>query len=442
MLNKIFFLQEFLTKGIWSLRLSELPERKARVIKAIRIFLIGIRGVNEDQIQHRASALTLYSITSVVPVLAMGFGIAKGFGFDKKLEKLVYEKLEGYEDLADKLITFSHSMLQKTQGGLIAGVGLAVLFYTVMKVFSNIETSFNDIWQVKKHRSYVRKFSDYLSLMLISPLFFISANAINIYIYQMVLNAQKHANIVSLFSPFLFVLLKLLPFLLIILLFTSIYIIMPNTRVKFRAALVGGILAGTAFQLTQWAYIHFQVGVSNYNAIYGSFAALPLFIIWIQISWLIVLFGAKLCYATQHLEMYEFETETVQMSDYSRRIVGLLVAHRIIHNFKEGEPPLTAHQLSQDLKIPIRMIKMILSDLVKTSIVSEVLTNNPQENAFQPAQYIERYSIKYIIEKLDRLGEDYLINLNSETTHNFIQIHDKFFKNLETMPENVLIKDI
>ena len=165
MLNKIFFLQEFLTKGIWSLRLSELPERKARVIKAIRIFLIGIRGVNEDQIQHRASALTLYSITSVVPVLAMGFGIAKGFGFDKKLEKLVYEKLEGYEDLADKLITFSHSMLQKTQGGLIAGVGLAVLFYTVMKVFSNIETSFNDIWQVKKHRSYVRKFSDWKFLL-------------------------------------------------------------------------------------------------------------------------------------------------------------------------------------------------------------------------------------------------------------------------------------
>ena len=442
MLNKIIYIKDFLTKGIWSMSLSDFSPRKAMQIKALRVLVLSIRGIYEDKIQQRAAALTLYSLLSVVPVLALGFGIAKGFGFAKYLENVLRNKLSEYKDIVENLITFANTMLAKTQGGLVAGVGFAMLIYTVMKVFMNVESSFNDIWQVKKGRPYVRKFSDYVSMMLISPVFLITASAVNVYLTDRLRAINQHIEVVNFISPVLFSILKIVPFFLIIVLFTLIYMIMPNTKVTLRAGLVGGVIAGSVFQIAQWLYIYFQIGVSNYNAIYGSFAAIPLFIIWLQVSWLIVLFGAKISYATQNYEMYEFETETIHMSDYSRRILSFLVTHQIIQNFKDGIKPQTAIELSQELHIPIRMLKLVLHDLVKCKIISEVLTDKPKITGFQPAQHIERFTIKSVMERLDRLGEHYSVIEHSEVTRKFVEIHDKFFKAIETLPENVLIKDL
>jgi len=446
---------DFLTKGIWSLRLSDFSPRKAMQIKALRILLISIRGVYEDKIQLRAAALTLYTLLSVVPILAMGFGIAKGFGYDQYLKKQVISyfdsKIEeaktedgedqqnidyqkGAKQVATQLITFADALLARTKGELVAVIGLILLFYTVMKVLGNIESSFNDIWQVKKPRVFIRKFTDYFSMMLISPLFLITA-IVGIVTLQSV---KVH----SLLSPFLFLTVKILPLILIIALFTMIFIIMPNTKVKFYAGLAGGILAGIIFYITQQVYIIFQIGVSSNNAIYGGFAAVPLFIILLQISWLIVLFGAKIAYATQNYEMHEFEKETTHMSDYSRRILALLVTHRIIQNFKEGQKPLSLLELNKELHIPIRMLKAIVQDLVKCRIISEVLTDNPKFTAFQPAQYIERFTVKFVIEELDKLGETYLKNKHTETTQKLIEIHNNFFNAIEKHSDNVLIKDI
>jgi membrane protein len=438
--NRFIEIKNFIIKGIWSIRLTDVPAVRAFFIRTLRILILSLRGINEDKIQLRASALTLYSILSVVPVLAMGFGIAKGFGFEKYLEKEMYKSLAGYEDVVSKLIDFANSMLARTQGGLIAGIGLGVLFFTVMKVFSNVETSFNDIWQVKKHRSFVRKFTDYLSMMLISPIFIVTASAVNVYMYQKLEQIHSQSEVVSLISPLLISFLNLLPYFLIIILFTLVYIIMPNTKVKLRSALIAGVIAGSAFQITQWGYIHFQIGVSNYNAIYGSFAALPLFIVWLQVSWLIVLVGAKISYSEQNVEMYEFETETKHMSDYSRRMLSLVISHRIIKDFRDGHLPPTAENLSHDLKIPLQMIKTLLYDLVKCRIVSEILLEN-KKLAYQPAHNIDHFSIKYIIEKLDCLGETYESH-HSEVMDQLENIHRHFFETIEKMPENILLKDL
>ncbi len=442
MLNKFFSLKHFLLKGMWSIRLSDYPPDKALWIKILRIFVLAFRGLNEDKMQHRASALTLYTLLSVVPVLALGFGIAKGFGYDKDLKEKLITNFSDYQDVVDKLITFADSMLQKTQGGLVAGIGLVVLFYTVMKVFSNIESSFNDIWQVKKARTYVRKFSDYLSMMLVSPILIVTASATNVFIFNTLSTIHEQGHILGLVSPLLLSVLKIVPYLLIITLFVLMYMIMPNIRVKFKPALVAGVIAGSAFQLTQWGYIYFQVGVSSYNAIYGSFAALPLFIIWLQFSWLIVLFGAKISFASQNIEMYEFELETTHMSDYSQRILALLLTHRVVKNFEAGLKPLTASELSKELMIPIRMNQVILQNLVQCGILTEVVADKLNTRAFQPAQDINRLTMKYIIEKIDRLGENYVIDEKHTTTHKLVDLHDHFFKVIEALPENKLLKDI
>jgi membrane protein len=419
-----------------------LDKRMAIVIKSVRIFVLSIRGFNEDKIQLRASALTLYTLLSVVPVLALGFGIAKGFGMDQYLQKELVNNLEGHQEILQKSIDFANNLLERTKGGVVAGIGLLMLFWTVLKVFINIESSFNDIWQIKKARSFSRKFSDYISMMLISPILFISASASNVFIHQALGNIENRVKIIGVVSPLIYSLLNIIPYFLIILLFTLVYMIMPNTKVRFKPALVGGFIAGVAFLLTQWVYVNFQIGVSSYNAIYGSFAALPLFIIWVQISWQIVLFGAKISFATQNIDMFEFENETIHMNDYSRRILSILIVHRIIQNFKTGLNPLKPEELSKELKIPIRMIKSVLNDLVRCRILSEVITDNPKMNAFQPAQFIDRFSVKFIIESLDKLGETYIAKEDTELTQKIISIQESFYNQMDNAPDNVLIKNL
>lgn len=217
---------------------------------------------------------------------------------------------------------------------------------------------------------------------------------------------------------------------------------MPNTKVNVKSGIIAGVVAGSIFQLTQWAYIHFQIGVSNYGAIYGSFAALPLFLMWMQISWLIVLFGAEISYSDHNIDLYEFETETVQISPYAKRIIGLLVAHKIIQNFKNCEHPITSLELSKQLKLPIRLVKNTLSDLIKVNIVSEVIVPRPKLAAYQPALNIDCLTVKFVMDKLDKQGHSSIIDLSSENTKRLLEIHNVFTTTVEKLPENLLLKDL
>ncbi len=442
MVKKVLAIVRFITIDLWSIRLSDITSRKALLIRYLRVLSLSVRKFTEDRLQFRASALTFFSMLSVVPLLAMGFGIAKGFGFEKNLEEQLANNLQGHEEVLKWLLTFTNSFLQKTQGGLIAGVGLAVLFWSVMKVFGNIESSFNDIWQIKKARSFVRKFSDYLSMMLVSPILIITASSANVFFSTQLQTIDDRIAILGYLSPIIFFLLKLIPYVLIWLLFTMIYLVMPNIKVNIKSGVIAGVIAGSIFQITQWGYIHFQIGVSNYGAIYGSFAALPLFLMWMQISWLIVLFGAEISYSDQNIDYYEFEKETQNISPHAKRIVSLLIAHRIIQNFKNGEIPLNASELSKDLRLPIRLVKNILCELVKARIVSEVNVEKSKVVAYQPAQYIERFTVRFISNSLDKLGHNEIIDPSLDKASRLLEIHDAFAKSVDQHSDNVLLKDL
>ncbi len=279
LMSRVGKLRGYLEADIWRVRARELPGKKSFLIRQIRIFLLAFRGFREDKCQLRASALTFYSLLSVVPILAMAFGVSKGFGMDKLLEERILERFQEQQEVASRLIAFATSFLENTKGGIIAGVGVALLFWTIVKVLGNIEQSFNDIWGVKQGRTLARKFTDYLSLMLIAPLLFIMSGSVTVLITSEVTAIMEKISILGAVGPLIFTLLKLLPYMMIWLLFTVLYMMMPNTRVKFRSALFGGVIAGTIYQLVQWVYINFQIGVSSYGAIYGSFAALPLLLV-------------------------------------------------------------------------------------------------------------------------------------------------------------------
>ncbi len=432
----------FINTDIWRIRKKDFPRMKYFLIKQLRILLLATRGFGQDQCPLRASALTFYSILSIVPVVAMAFGIAKGFGFQEILENQLMEKFSGQEDVMIRVVDFAHSLLENTKGGMIVGIGIIVLLWTVIKLLAHIEGSFNDIWEVKKSRSYGRKFSDYLSIMLISPLLIIMSSSATVFITTKIALITEKVALIGMFSPMIFFMLKLIPYCLVWILFIFTYILMPNTKVNFSAGFIGGIIAGTIFQAAQLAYILFQVGVAKYNAIYGSFAALPLFLIWMQLSWLIVLFGAEISFSYQYVDTYEFEPDLRQISPAFKRLLTLQVANRVISTFSKGKMPLTASNLSQALEIPIRLVQQLLDELVESEIFSITEIKENEKLAYQPARDINIITIKSIIEALEHKGVDNIPVAQTPELQSLSEVLGTFSAEIEKSPANLLLKDI
>ena len=433
---------EFIRTGIWRLRLKDLSRKKSFGIRLLRIVLLATRGFGEDKIHLRASALTLYSLLGIVPVIAMAFGIAKGFGFEKFLQKDLLERFQGQEEVAIRIIDFAHSLLEATKGGVIAGIGLIVLFWAVIRVLRDIENSFNDIWGIEEARSLGRKFSDYLTIILICPILLTMSGSATIFINTQVMTITDKIALLGYFSSLIFFLLKFLPYCVIWGLFTFIYILVPNTKVNFKSGLLAGIIAGSVYQIIQWGYIHFQVGVAKYNAIYGSFAALPLFLIWLQVSWIIVLIGAEISFAHQNVDTYEFEPDSEHINLSFKRLLSLLIAHLLTKHFSDGEKPLTAQQISHSLEIPVRLVRQILFELVHSGIMSEVKTVNEKELAYQPAFDIHRLTIAHLLEALDQRGVGSIPVAQSRELGVLSEALEGIREAVAQSPANKLLKDI
>ena len=264
---------KFIREEVWMVELNNYPKFASYLIRQLRIILLAWGGFQKNRINLHASALTFYSLLSVVPVAALVFGISKGFGFEDRVEKLIHDLFAAREDLkaaADYLIDFAKNMLLEINGGFIAGIGLVVLLWAVMQVLGNIEDSFNAIWEIKKARPYIRKFSDYLSMMLVLPILFLVSSTATVYLSKYVTDST---GFLQYLGPLVTFLVKLVPYILIYLLFTLLYVVMPNTKVNFRFGFYAALISGTIYQIVQWVYIEFQVGVSRYGAIYGSFLA-------------------------------------------------------------------------------------------------------------------------------------------------------------------------
>ena len=432
----------FIRDDIWRIRLTDLPFGKSFLIRQLRIIILAIRGYDEDRCLLRASSLTFYTLLSIVPVAAMFFGVAKGFGFERRLQEVLFERFPGQDEVLSQIIAFSNSLLEQTQGGLIAGIGLVVLFWSVLKVLGNIEMALNDIWEIKKPRTWGRKFSDYLSIMLISPILILISGSATVFITTQITQITQKVELLGLISPLITFLLKFTPYVLIWTLFTILYIIMPNTKVNFKAGLVGGVVAGTLYQIAQWAYISFQIGAAKYNAIYGSFAALPLFLMWLQISWWIVLFGAELSFANQNVNTYEYEPDSLEVSPGFKKLLTLQIAHLLVKKFENGDTPPSDSQISARLQMPIRLVHNILFDLAQAGLISEVKTKVDKKLAYQPARDINKLTLQYVLSALEQSGTDTIPVVKTDDYQALSDALQNFSEAMEKSPANKLLKDI
>lgn len=274
-----------------------------------RTLELTIRFFTAKRVMTQASALTYSSLLAIVPILAVIFAIARGFGYNKYIEIWFRDALSSQPQVADILAGFVNSYLVHTQSGIFLGVGLLFMLYTVLMLVNNVEETFNQIWQVSNSRPIIRSLTNYLAMFFVFPIIIVVSMGLSIFMATI---ANKMGDLMIL-GPALSALLDFSPYLLLSLLFIWLYVYMPNTDVKLKSAIVPGILAGIAMQLLQLFYIHSQIWVTGYNAIYGSFAALPLFMLWLQISWTICLFGAQLTFTNQHMNRYGFNLDEIQI---------------------------------------------------------------------------------------------------------------------------------
>jgi membrane protein len=434
--------QKFLKQDIWRIRAREATGFRGKCVRLLRIFLISFSQFSSDMCSLRAAALTFFSLLSIVPVLAMSFGIAKGFGLDKLLREKLIENMQGQQEVLNRVITFAETMLENTKGGLVAGVGVAVLLWSVIQILGNIESSFNDIWGIKKQRSLGRKFTDYLSLMLIAPVLYIVATSTTVFAASQITLIMQKIAFLGAVAPLILMGVKLVTFLLFGGLLTYLYIAMPNGKVHFKSALLGGIVAGVLYQIVQWIYIRFQIGVSNAGAIYGSFAALPLFLIWLQTSWRIVLYGAELAFSHQNEQTFEFEEDCLSASYEIRKLLSLRIAQVCVSRFAPGLKPLSAEDIASELEMPVRLARDLLFRLTEANILTTAQGESERDRLYQPARDVGDMTVQFVIDQMEKAGTS---NVPVAETPELEKLRGSllvFGQTLQKLPENKLLKDL
>lgn len=393
------------TRFVWQTRKGERPAVQWIMIRMLRTVILAVQGFVRNQGTLRASAMTFFTLLSLVPVVAMAFGIAKGFGFEKRLHDQLLQNFSAQQAVVEQVIAFAQNMLNNTRGGMIAGIGVVVLFWSVIRLLGNIEHCFNHIWGVRS-RSFIRKLSDYLTIMLICPVLVIMSGSVTVFITSQVSAISGRFELLQMVGPVIYVGLKLLPFALVWILLTLVYLIMPNTKVRFDGALLAGVVAGTAYQAVQATYIHLQIIVAKYNAIYGSFAALPLFLVWLQVSWLIVIIGAEISHAYQHSDFVDETAGGRHMSILQTKVLALSICRYVVARFAQGLPPQPPPEIATSLSLPPALVDNLCDLLVKGNILVRVENDDDDAPALQPAQDIHRMTIEMIVTALENVGAD------------------------------------
>lgn len=426
----------FFTYDIWRIHSLDSSVRRVGLYNLLKSCILAVRNIKGAQLNIRAGALTYSTLLSIVPVLAVLFAIARGFGFQNIVQSELFRYFSGQKDLLQQAMSFIDQSLEYARGGIFLGIGLVLLLYTVFSLFSKIESNFNDIWQIKRKRPYMRQFTDYLALMLIAPIFLICNTGFSILLGTAVGKAQILSWAIAPVA-------SAIPYLITIGLFVFIYMYVPNTKVRFSSALFAGICAGILFQVFQTLYVSGQIWISKYNAIYGSFAALPLLLLWLQLSWFICLFGAELAFAHQNVSKFDFEQETKNISRRYRDFTLLTIMHLIVQRFEQGEKPYTADAISERYRIPTQLTADTLDVLLKVGLIAETPAEEDKViPAYIPAMDINRLSVGYLFDKIDTYGSE---NFRIDIKNDFGREWQTILQVRETMrgtEDSRLIKDL
>ncbi|WP_329902943.1 YihY/virulence factor BrkB family protein [Porphyromonas pogonae] len=400
----------FITYDMWRLTDEELKSSQKLPVNSLKALYLAIRGFINDDLSSNASALTYSTVLSIVPFLAVIIGIAKGFGLQKVVYEGLINNIPSHVHELEKAFTYVENYLSQVQGGVFLGFGLIILLYTVISLVSTAEDSFNRIWQAPKSRPWSRKIVDYLSFFIIMPLAITVSSGLTL---VMTTIQNTFFSDYIFFAPIWSFMFNLIPYLVIIFTFTTIYILLPNVKVKFMPAFISGIVAGIGFQIFQSLYIGGVLWISKYNAIYGSFAAFPLLLLWVQLSWMICLFGAQLSFSIQNVGNFAFEKSSENVSRRYLDFVAVIMAAQITKRFVNSvTPPHRVETIANECKVPMKMANRVIKLLLEIGVIVEVNYGDEDESGYyHPAIDPNKLSAGYVLDLIDRKGsEDFKID--------------------------------
>jgi membrane protein len=363
MIKKII---DFITYGVWLKTENDFSGKRWWAVKQLRVILFTAKGFGRHDTAIRSAALSFFTVMSLVPILALVFVIFKGFGMEATFTKYLYDmlpdndQLQNYTVIVDKIVEFIDNLLMRTKGGVMAIGAFFVLIWAVIQVFGNVEGAFNKIWEVKRSRSFARRFSAYMALIIIVPILLLTANSAYIGI-----RTEVELFTGNLVAELLFGFLSVA---IVVFMFSIIYFVLPNTDVKYKNALKAGVVAGIGFSLFQVIYVSIQGNLSAYNAIYGTFAAIPLFLLWLQISWQIVLFGGELSFAMQNISDFASEQQAENVSYDNRCKIMIATMVVVIRNYLDGNLSTTEH-IAREIGAPVRTVREVARELEEDGLL-------------------------------------------------------------------------
>lgn len=411
MSNRWQHIRDFIQYDLWRHSRADFSNRHKRVrYKLLQTIILVVRGFRDKDLNVRANALTYSLLFAIVPIIAVILAIARGFGFEQVIEMKLNESFLGETNLVPTIMEWVDRYLQTAQGGVFLGIGLLVLLWAVYSFFRMVETSFNGIWNVRQSRSFGRQFANYLAILFLVPVLIIVTSGLSL-----LLGSAASNPLIQAIEPLRRWTLRILPFIVASGIFTWMYIAIPNTKVRFSAAVVPGVLVGVLFQLIQMLSTYLMMFFTRTSVVYGAFAAIPLVLIWLHISCLLLIVGAELGFAIQNNEMFAYERDLQHMSRRYKDYVMLYLLTVIIRRFEQDEVPLTAHELAQQNQLPIRLVSQLLSRLEETHIVREVYVEDKEDTTYVPALDTHRITIGMVLDRVSAQGtEQFLRNTPPE----------------------------
>lgn len=419
--------------GVWS------DMRNVWWVNIVKTANLSYSSFTDKDLQTQACAMTYRTSLAIVPALALLFAIGRGFGFQKILEDELYAIFPAQSFAIEKVLSFVNSYLDQSSEGVFVGIGVLFLLWTLISLVNNVESTFNLVWGVKQGRSFWRKITDYLALFFILPVLMICASGISIFLSS----ALQTAFDFEFMTPVISILLEVASWIFTWLFFTMCYKLIPNTKVKWTNAIIAGVLAGTGFRVLQWLFVTGQIYVTKYNAIYGSFAFLPLLLLWLQLSWMVTLSGALICYSSQNIFLYAMSTQTGDISSLYRSKVIIAIMSILTRRFVKNEKPLTAFEITEATEIPPRLVTDALDSLVNAGLVARVVLDGKNETiGYQPAMEPSQITLGLIRRRLDTMGSHGFIPRFNSRFADVVKVVDKMRDAELDFGDKICITDI
>ncbi len=438
-IRRIRLLWRFMRHDIWSYTNEDVRGTYRWLMNTFKAVYLSIRFFLAHRIMERASALTYYTLLALVPVVALVLGIGRGFGMQEMLYNLLAQAFPGQQEVLAYVSDFAMNYLDMATSSIVIGIGIVLLLWVIYSLIGNIEDVFNEIWQVKNGRSTIRKVTDYLSIIILVPMILVISSGTQIFL-QTYIKTDMYDYVIS---QTLLTLLRWIPYTFTIMILTFVYIVIPNCKVRFLNAFAAALIAGSVFILFQWLYINGQIWVSKYNAIYGSFAALPLLLLWIQMSWIICLYGAELSYASQNIQNYNFENVESSLSRQDHDFLLTLAASVVYNRFATGQSAPTTAEIGQSLKLPARLTGSLVRQLADLDVIREaVSTDKHLPNNWVPGKEPDKLSVAALYDLVQTSGENHL-------KIDYSKVFPKEYRTVEAMHaaahekgQDLLVRDI